>query len=102
MHSVIAQHRAELLSLCRAYDVSRLDIFGSAVRPDFDPGRSDLDFVVEFNNFNVDNAADRYLGLLVDPEDLFARPIDLVSYRAIRNPSFKQAVDETRVRLYAA
>ena len=36
--------------------VSRLDIFGSAVREDFDPSRSDLDFLVEFNNFTVADA----------------------------------------------
>lgn len=80
----------------------RLDIFGSGVRPDFDPGRSDLDFAVEFDHFTIDNAADRYLGLLVDLEDLFGRRVDLVSYRAIQNPYFKRVVDSTRVTLYAA
>ena len=102
MQPLIEQNREKLLGLCRQYDVRRLDAFGSALREDFDPARSDLDFVVEFNNFNVDNAADRYLGLLVDLEDLFGREIDLVSYRAIRNPFFKQVVDQTRVLLYAA
>jgi predicted nucleotidyltransferase len=79
-----------------------LDAFGSAVRDDFDPDHSDLDLLVEFNHFTVDNAADRYFGLMVDLEDLFGRPIDLVSYRAIRNPYFRQAVDKTRVALYAS
>ena len=99
---LIEQQRPQLLALCRKYDVRRMDLFGSAIREDFDPNRSDLDFVVEFNNFNVDNAADRYLGLMIDLEDLFGREIDLVSYRAIRNPYFKQVVDQTRVQLYAA
>jgi uncharacterized protein len=99
---LIEQHRPQLLLLCRKYDVRRLDLIGSAAREDFDPGRSDVDFVVEFNNFTVENAADRYLGLMVDLEDLFGRKIDLVSYRAIRNPYFKQVVDNTRVTLYAA
>ena len=99
---LINQHRPRLLELCRKYDVRRMDVFGSAIRSDFDSGRSDLDFIVEFNNFNVDNAADRYLGLMVDLEDLFGRKIDLVSYRAIRNPYFKQVVDKTRIKLYAA
>jgi hypothetical protein len=57
---------------------------------------------VEFKDFNLENAADRYLGLLIDLEDLFARKIDLVTYSSIRNPFFKQVVDQTRVRLYAA
>jgi predicted nucleotidyltransferase len=99
---LIEHHRPQLLALCRKYDVRRLDLIGSAAREDFDSSRSDLDFVVEFNNFTVENAADRYLGLLVDLEDLFERKIDLVSYRAIRNPNFKQVVDNTRVMLYAA
>lgn len=102
MVAQIEQHRPELLALCRKYGVRRLDVFGSATRSDFDPGRSDIDFVVEFNDFTVENAADRFLGLMVDLEDLFGRPIDLVSYRAIRNPYFKRVVDETRVPLYAA
>ena len=102
MTQLIQENRAQLQNLCRKYDVLRLDLFGSAARDNFDPDRSDLDFVVEFNNFNPDNAADRYLGLLVDLEDLFSRHVDLVSYRAIRNPYFKQVVDNTRVILYAA
>ena len=102
MVSPIDSHRAELQALCRKYDVRRLDLIGSAAREDFNADASDLDFVVEFNNVNVDNAADRYLGLLIDLEDLFKRRIDLISYRAIRNPYFKQVVDQTRVMLYAA
>jgi uncharacterized protein len=102
MLGLIEQHRQRLLGLCRQYDVHRLDLFGSAVRGDFDPQRSDLDFLVEFHDFNVDNAFDRFFGLMVDLEDLFGRKIDLVSYRAIRNPYFKQVVDNTRVNLYAA
>src|SRR5215212_7806658 len=102
MNGLIQQHQTQLLELCRKYDVRRMDLIGSATRPDFDPDRSDLDFVVEFNNFTVANAADRYLGLMLDLEDLFGRRIDLVSYPAIRNPFFKQVVDNTRVMLYAA
>ena len=102
MIDLIEQHRADLLSLCRKYNVRRLDLFGSALRNDFDVRRSDLDFIVEFNNFTVDHAADRYLGLLLDLQDLFGRPVDLVSYPAIRNPYFKHIVDQTRVMLYAA
>ena len=102
MNRLIVQHLQSLIALCRKYDVKRLDLIGSALRDDFDPASSDLDFVVEFNNFTVQNAADRFLGLMVDLEDLFGRKIDLVSYPAIRNPYFKQVVDTTRVMLYAA
>ncbi len=102
MVDLIEHQRPQLFELCRKYDVRRLDLFGSAVRDDFDVERSDLDFVVEFHDFTIDNAADRSLGLMIDLEDLFHRKIDLVSYRAINNPYFKQSVDNTRVNLYAA
>lgn len=102
MIALIERHRDRLDDLCRAYDVRRLDLIGSAAHGDFDPERSDLDFVVEFNNFTVSNAADRFFGLLADLEGLFERPIDLVSYRAIRNPVFRRIVEESRVTLYAA
>jgi hypothetical protein len=102
MIDLIEQHRQQLSELCRKYDVLRLDIFGSAVRDDFDPKKSDLDFLVEYNNWGVEGAANRYLGFLIDLEDLFHRKIDLVAYSAIRNPYFKQVVDRTRVMLYAA
>lgn len=102
MIELIEQNRTRLFDLCRRYGVSRLDLFGSAASGRFNAASSDLDFLVEFNDLTVDDAADRYLGLLNDLEDLFGRPVDLVSTRAIRNPYFRQAVDRTRVTLYAA
>jgi len=45
----ISLHREELRALCRRFHVRRLDVFGSAARGDFDPVRSDLDFLVEFD-----------------------------------------------------
>ena len=102
MVDLIAQHRAELFELCKRYRVRRLDLFGSATRDTFNPAASDLDFLVEFDNLTVDDAADRFLGLLIDLEDLFGRKVDLVSANAIRNPYFRDAVNRTRVPLYAA
>ncbi len=102
MVPLIQQHRTELSDLCRKYAVNRLELFGSAATGSFDPDSSDLDFLVEFQDFVLANAADRYLGLLIDLEDLFGRKIDLVSSMAITNPYFKEVVDRTRVPLYAA
>ena len=102
MIALIEQHRSRLFDLCRKYRVRRLDLFGSAAKGDFRVDGSDLDFVVEFENLTIDDAADRFLGLLIDLEDLFGRKVDLVMLSAIRNPYFRQAVDLTRVPLYAA
>jgi type I restriction enzyme S subunit len=45
----IELHREELKALCWRFHVRRLDLFGSAARGDFDPERSDMDFLAEFD-----------------------------------------------------
>ena len=48
MANVLESHLDELPELCRRYGVSRLEAFGSATAEDFDPNKSDLDFLVDF------------------------------------------------------
>ena len=59
----ITRHREELGALCRRLHVHRLDLFGSAARRDFDPGRSDLDFIVEFEHSTPLHPFDAYFEL---------------------------------------
>lgn len=61
-----------------------------------------MDFLVEFEPLPQGTYADNYFGLLEALEFFFGRPIDLVSLRAIKNPYFRQAVDQTKALLYAA
>ncbi len=98
----IVERRAELESLCRRYDVLRLDVFGSAATGAFREESSDLDFLVEFEPEANEGYADRYFGLLESLETLFSRPVDLVVASAIRNPYFRESVEKTRTSLYAA
>ncbi|MGH8325945.1 MAG: nucleotidyltransferase family protein, partial [Steroidobacteraceae bacterium] len=49
MHPLIDSNRAEISKLCRLHGVRRLEVFGSILRGDFDPERSDVDIVVEFD-----------------------------------------------------
>ena len=49
MHPAIAQHRSGISAICQGFGIRRLEVFGSAARVhDFDPERSDADFLVEF------------------------------------------------------
>jgi uncharacterized protein len=98
----IDQHRAELSELCRRYSVRSLSLFGSATRDDFDPARSDYDFLVDFADLQPGEYADAYFGLLQALEKLLGRPVDLVVGSAIKNPYFRQSVDQTKALLYAA
>ena len=98
----IAERADALRHLCRKHGVRRLDLFGSAAAGLFDTDDSDLDFLVEFDPISPGSYADAYFGLLEALEELFGRPVDLVVDTAIRNPYFRQAVEQTRSPLYAA
>ena len=72
--------RVRLDALCRRFGVARLDVFGSVARGEAGPG-SDVDLLYEL-------AQGRSLGweiedLSQDLADLFGRPVDLVSRRAL-------------------
>jgi predicted nucleotidyltransferase len=81
--------------------VQKIEVFGSAAGDSFDPTRSDLDFLVTFNELGPNQHADAYFGLLEDLQELFDRPVDLVVASAIQNPYFRQTVESSRKLVYA-
>lgn len=88
--------------LCRDLSVRELRLFGSAATDKFDETRSDVDVVVDFVDGDKTGIADRYMALAEGLEEIFRRPVDLVTTRAIRSPVFRQIVDETSRLIYAA
>ena len=97
-----ANHADALSRLCGTYGVTCLELFGSATRDDFDLEASDLDFLVEFAAVHSLGAFDRYFGLKEALEQLFQRPVDLVEVKAIKNPYFRQAIEQDRVMVCGA
>ena len=95
-------YRDQLRSLCQVYGVRRLEVFGSAARPDFDPHRSDYDFFVDFGDAPVAGSFKRYMGLKFDLEALLGRPVDLVETAAVTNPFFLRATAADRREIYAS
>ena len=102
MNAVLQEKAAELAEICKKRDVLRMALFGSAARGSFDPATSDLDFLVEFQPLSPAQYADHYFGLQEDLERLFGLPVELVEPGPIRNPYFRQAIEETQVLVYAA
>ena len=102
MHALIEQNRIPILQLCRRFGVRRLDAFGSVLREDFDPQRSDVDFVVEFVDTSPRGAADRYFGLLFGLEKLIDRRVDLVMSGALKNPDLRDEIARSRVSIHGA
>ncbi len=91
-----------LPALCRRFRVRRLDLFGSAVEGErFDQARSDLDFLVVFEEMPGGAAyADAYFGLREGLAGLFGRAVDLVTESALENPYLRRRVEAQRQRLF--
>ncbi len=102
MIAAVSERASELEQLCVLHHVKRLDMFGSAASGDQREDTNDLDFLVEFQTLPAGAYADAYFGLLEALETLLEGPVDLIVDSAIRNPFFRQRVEETRTLLYAA
>ena len=103
MHAEIKRHQQALTALCRRYGVVRLEVFGSAARgADFDPAKSDADFLVEFDEDNGMPALDQFLGFSEALERLLGRPVDLVEASAVKNPYVRATINRSRELIYAA
>src|SRR5688500_2432978 len=101
MQKLVADRRQEIAELCRRFGVRRLELFGSAVRDDFDPARSDLDFLVEYQPGGRLGALEAYFGLKEALEGLLGRPVDLVESGAVRNAYMRAEIERNRETVFA-
>lgn len=102
MHHMTDEQRTRFEQLCRRFHVRRIELFGSATRDDFDPERSDLDFLVAFEPDMPGRALDVYFDFKEALEALFQRRVDLVMPDAVINPYMRAEIERTRRALYAA
>ena len=100
MPNVLAPHLVDIRELCRRFGVRRLELFGSATTDTFDPKRSDLDFLVDFDTGSA-GLFKRYFGLKEALEALNGRAVDLVMISTLRDPYFIESVNKTRQLVYA-
>lgn len=101
MRPLIDDNLEQIGRLCRLYGVRKLELFGSILRPDFDPDRSDVDLLVEFEPQVADSFAN-FLDLKEALEDLLGRRVDLVELRAIRNRRLRHRIEQSKSPVYAA
>ncbi len=103
MLPLIAKRRDDIAAPCRRFNVRRLDIFGSAARgDDFDPARSDIDFIVEYQAGGDGPSLQEFLSLRENLSALLGHTVDLTSAGAVRNPYVRADIDRSRVQVYAA
>lgn len=103
MNPIIEQHRKAITALCREYGVARLELFGSAAAEDFDPDRSDMDFLVEYpTDYDFGPWLSRFQELEASLAILLGSDVDLVMTSALRNRWFNREAAMTRTVTYHA
>jgi uncharacterized protein len=102
MVELLHDKRKAIAGLCARHGVARLDVFGSALRDDFRPGQSDIDFLVEFAPHEGYALVDAYFGLLDDLRALLGAEVDLVMVDAVKNRYLAREIERTKQLLYAA
>jgi predicted nucleotidyltransferase len=85
---------------CRQHQVLRMYLFGSALRDDFDPTRSDLDLLVEFQPIESSSLVQAYFGLVRQLASITGKPVDLVMADAVRNPYVRRDIEASKQSIY--
>jgi predicted nucleotidyltransferase len=71
--------RAKLADFCRERGIRKLSLFGSVLRDDFDPARSDVDVLAEFAPGALDGVGLRYFGYGDEPSAILGHKVDFCS-----------------------
>lgn len=101
MIALITDNKPAIVALCREFGIRKLEVFGSATTDRFDTGSSDLDFIVDLGGYER-GVAKRFMRFARALEGLLGRPVDVITEEQIRNPYFREAVNEQRVTIHEA
>jgi len=94
----IEDHKQGIKKICRDLRVRRLDLVGSASRGEFEPERSDVDVLVQFDG--LDRLFDRYFELKKRLERQLGREVDVIEENAVKNPYVRESLNRDKVRIY--
>lgn len=92
-------YKSAIAQLCKTHKVKSLYVFGSVLTNNFDKN-SDIDLIVDFSSMNTEDYADNYFDFKFSLQNIFNRPIDLLEEKAIKNPYFKQSINQQKQLLY--
>ena len=95
----IEQKSNIILELCKKHKVKSLYAFGSVLTDKFND-QSDVDLVVDFNQMPLKIYSDNYYDFKFSLEDMLNRQVDLLEYKAIRNPYFLENINKHKKLIY--
>ena len=89
--------RDKIAAFCHARGIRRLSLFGSVLREDFDPERSDVDVLADFNPGALKGIGFRYMRYENELSKLLGRKVDFCSRL---NPYIEPDVRSEAVAIY--
>lgn len=99
MNRLIRNNIEEIRTLCKTHNVRSLFAFGSACSGNLTK-QSDIDLLISFKPMDYGDYADTYFELADKFEQLFKRPVDLVTNNSLSNPYFIESVNKNKTLLY--
>ncbi len=99
MNKIIEDKINEINKLCTLYKVNNLFAFGSVCTDKFND-ESDIDLLISFENMDYDTYAEFYFAIAGKFEELFERPVDLITEKSLSNPYFIDSLNKTKRLIY--
>ncbi len=99
MQKIISDNIDQIRVLCIENNVKSLFAFGSVVKGKF-TNSSDIDLIISFNPMSHGDYADTYFRVADKFEDLFHRPVDLITEKSLKNPYLIDSINRTKTLLY--
>ena len=99
MNSLIESNIQKIKALCAMYNVKSMFAFGSICSDKFND-ESDVDLLISFQPMEFGDYADAYFELANKLEELFKRPVDLVTDKSLSNPFFIESVNKSKLLIY--
>ena len=99
-HSLPQPQLDAIAAACQQHQVRRMHLFGSALRDDFDPSRSDLDLLVEFQSIEPGALVQAYFGLEQQLTSITGQSVDLVMADAVCNPYVRRDIEASKQLIY--
>lgn len=101
MQRILTDNMDKIRALCVTHNVKSLFAFGSVCTDRFND-QSDIDLLISFHSMDYGDYADSYFDLADKFENLFRRPVDLVTDKSLSNPYFIDSLNQTKTLIYGA
>ena len=97
--NIVEQNINQVSKLLEQHKVDNTYLFGSVLTEDFTQ-TSDIDFLVNFGQVELEDYFDNYIGLKTSLEQIFNRSVDLVEEKTVKNPVLRRSIDRNKKLIY--